>query len=266
MGWLGSAQWPLSSTECRGGRSQLELEHPRWSSIVHGFPLVMLHCPVVKLRLLYEQQLASQRGKQQLPIFLSSELQNLRAFLPTYPIGQAEWLGQIGCEKWKTGVHRKGWISTGHILVLSTTYLQSHLAHVVRTGYVSGPSKLQPRNSYRIRTVDGCSVIKGKEIQMYDVPCMKPAHTRQSVSCRFTCLRCVERTTLRRSRGDWWLHMLGEDAMLTGNKHGRCYWGDENALKLDYAEMVTHFNVFIKNCWIVLLEAGNLMVCKSIFQ
>lgn len=173
-----------------------------------------------------------------------------------------DWMWEVE----NRGVHRKGWISTGRILVLSTTYLQSHLAHVVRTGYVSGPSKLQPRNSYRIHIVDGCSVIKGKEIQMYDVPCMKPAHTRQSVSCRFTCLRCVERTTLRRSRGDWWLHMLGEDAMLTGNKHGRCYWGDENALKLDYAEMVTHFNVFIKNCWIVLLEAGNLMVCKSIFQ
>lgn len=113
-----------------------------------------------------------------------------------------DWMWEVE----NRGVHRKGWISTGRILVLSTTYLQSHLAHVVRTGYVSGPSKLQPRNSYRIHIVDGCSVIKGKEIQMYDVPCMKPAHTRQSVSCRFTCLRCIERTTLRRSRGDCVTH------------------------------------------------------------
>lgn len=160
------------------------------------------------------------------------------------------------------GVHRKGWISTGRISILSTTYLQSHLARVVRTGYVSGPSKLQPRNSYRIQTVDGYSGIKRKETQMYDVPCMKPAHTRQSVFC----LRCLERSTLRRSREDSWLHWLGEDAMLNVNKHRRCYWGDENALKLDYAVMVAHFNMLIKNCWIVLLEAGNLMVCKSLFQ
>lgn len=166
----------------------------------------------------------------------------------------------------KRGVHRKGWISTGRISVLSTTYLQSHLAHVVRIGYVSEPSKLQPRNSYRIHTVDGYSGMKRKETQMYDVPCMKPSHTRQRVSCSFICLRCLERATLRRSRENSWLHRLGEDAMLNINKHRRCYWGDVNALKLDYAVMVAHFNMFIKNCWIVLLEAGNLMVCKSIFQ
>lgn len=118
---LGSAGWSLHSMGYRRGRSArswLELEYPRWSLIVQDFLLVMLHCPVVKPRLLYSQQLLPKEGSKSCQF---SELRNLRALLPTYPIGQNEWQGQSGCEeKRKIGV-RTG--RDGFLLAIFGYYL-----------------------------------------------------------------------------------------------------------------------------------------------
>lgn len=92
---------------------------------------------------------------------------------------------------------------------------------------MSGPSNLQPSNSYRVHTMEEFRKKKGENTNM----CCNMHDTlssRDECVSRFTGLKWLEKAALRRQRKekdreDSRLLRLGEEVVLIVNEHGRCF-------------------------------------------